>query len=822
MPRFRRSDTEVGTDSVSGLGANESSAASITLTVPTSPGTYYYGACVEAVTDESASDNNCSDAVSITVSQDSTPTQPTGEITYSVGEDIPTLPTGSWFPDTVLGSGGGAQVVIGGGTTIVTFGNDGAVIEDGITYTCVAAGGCTVEGRRVTRGTIQASGDGQSPPPAQRPDLVIESVQVEPATVTPGQEFRLYATLRNRGTGTSAATTVWYYHSTDSIILTDDTQLGTGRRTPLAPNGTIRRYLNVTAPTSPGTYYYGVCVDSVPNESDTANNCSAAVSVTVQQPGTGGGTSMLSASTTAPLTETTLNESVITLTLNGRNYERSRIDIGNALMISGIDGVTIGTSGPAWLGVERVSDTEITVELGFNGNLDTDGTLTFTVGADAISNYNGSPLTVRVPVTAVTESIVASTDAPLTEATLHESVITLTLNGRNYERSRIDIGNALTVSGIDGVTFDWWEMDRVSDTEVTVELGFNGNIDTDATLTFTLEADAILNYGGPALTAQISVAAATEWLVASTALPLTKATLDGSVVILTLSGSGYERWSSDIRNAVTVSGISGVTIDTFGADRVSDVQIAVELEFDSTIDPIGTLTFTVAAGAIANYNGPAVTAQLAVPTQLEDSEDGDVNSDGAVSIQDLMLVASSFGQTGQHPADVNGDGAVDIKDLIVVAGVLDTTAAAPSLHSYSLEMLTAADVRQWLSQAQLLNLADATSQRGIMFLENLLIVLSPKETTLLPNYPNPFNPETWIPYHLANDSDVLLSIYDINGTLVCELDLGHQQAGYYTDRSRAAYWDGRNEWGEPVASGVYFYQLRADDYSQMRKMVILK
>ena len=98
----------------------------------------------------------------------------------------------------------------------------------------------------------------------------------------------------------------------------------------------------------------------------------------------------------------------------------------------------------------------------------------------------------------------------------------------------------------------------------------------------------------------------------------------------------------------------------------------------------------------------------------------------------------------------------------------------------------------------------------------------PLNTTLLPNYPNPFNPETWIPYHLANDSDVLFSIYDINGALVRELDLGHQRAGYYTDRSRAAHWDGRNEFGELVASGVYFYQLRAGDYLKLRKMVILK
>ena len=100
--------------------------------------------------------------------------------------------------------------------------------------------------------------------------------------------------------------------------------------------------------------------------------------------------------------------------------------------------------------------------------------------------------------------------------------------------------------------------------------------------------------------------------------------------------------------------------------------------------------------------------------------------------------------------------------------------------------------------------------------------MRPDKTRLLANYPNPFNPETWIPYHLANDTDVEISIYDINGALVRQLDLGYQQAGYYTNRSRAAYWDGRNEFGERVATGIYFYQLRADNMSLIRKMVILK
>ncbi len=102
------------------------------------------------------------------------------------------------------------------------------------------------------------------------------------------------------------------------------------------------------------------------------------------------------------------------------------------------------------------------------------------------------------------------------------------------------------------------------------------------------------------------------------------------------------------------------------------------------------------------------------------------------------------------------------------------------------------------------------------------ISLLPDDTQLLPNYPNPFNPETWIPYQLANSSDVHITIYDMKGIVVRTLLLGHQSAGFYTGRSRAAYWDGRNGLGESVASGVYFYQLQTDGISPMRKMVILR
>ena len=98
----------------------------------------------------------------------------------------------------------------------------------------------------------------------------------------------------------------------------------------------------------------------------------------------------------------------------------------------------------------------------------------------------------------------------------------------------------------------------------------------------------------------------------------------------------------------------------------------------------------------------------------------------------------------------------------------------------------------------------------------------PEITALHYNYPNPFNPETWIPYQLSKPADVTLTIYDIQGHVVRFLDFGHQDAGLYQDRSRAAHWDGRNTHGELVASGVYFYTLTAGDFTATRKMLILK
>ena len=216
----------------------------------------------------------------------------------------------------------------------------------------------------------------------------------------------------------------------------------------------------------------------------------------------------------------------------------------------------------------------------------------------------------------------------------------------------------------------------------------------------------------------------------------------------------------------------------------------------------------------------------------------DVNGNGIINRVDLSIVAENYGlpyeaedgvaHIEDPAADINKDGKVDVTDILIMIVAIDAAEAigAPALTPAAIKTssLQAADVRQWLHDAKAANADPA----GIAALERLLTELNrrnlpvPKETVLLANYPNPFNPETWIPYQLAEPAEVKVSIYSADGKLVRTLDLGQVPAGIYQNRSRAAYWDGRNAQGESVASGVYFYTLSAGDFSATRKMVIRK
>ena len=244
-------------------------------------------------------------------------------------------------------------------------------------------------------------------------------------------------------------------------------------------------------------------------------------------------------------------------------------------------------------------------------------------------------------------------------------------------------------------------------------------------------------------------------------------------------------------------------------------------------------------GSVTGDSIPAGPHEIRIVVK-EGLATGDVNRDGQVSILDLILVAQQLGKrvSAGSPVDVNHDGIVSILDLIRVAqGIAESPAAPLALNlptsrdsrngtdligAVGTESVDATTIEAWIAQARLEDDGSLAFKQGIENLENLLASLIPEETALLANYPNPFNPETWIPYQLAESAEVTLTIYDMNGRLVRRLAVGHQGAGMYQSRSRAVYWDGRNQLGESVASGLYFYTLIAGEFSGTRRMLILK
>ena len=306
------SDTSVGTDAVGGLAAEATSSESIDLTAPSTAGTYYYGACVEAVAGESDTTNNCSTSVQVTVSEpsagpdldpyavlvttDPSGTYPGGNVGPSVGvrnegDESSAATTVRFYQstdatittaDTEVGTNTLGALSPGASASI------GATVSAPSTPGTYYYGACVdaVAGESDTTnncsGSVPVTVSGSSV--QTNPDLTVGSPSVNDNSPTTEGAFTLSATARNAGDGAAAATTLRYYRSTDATITTSDTSMGTDAVGALAASATSSESIGLTAPSTAGTYYYGACVDAVASESDTTNNCSTSVQVTVSDP----------------------------------------------------------------------------------------------------------------------------------------------------------------------------------------------------------------------------------------------------------------------------------------------------------------------------------------------------------------------------------------------------------------------------------------------------------------------------------------------------------------------------------------------------------
>ena len=297
------SDTQVGTDAVISLSASGTWVESISLRAPSSPGTYYYGACVESVSDETDTGNNCSSAVTVTVGAAPAPDLVVESPTVSTSS--PTASASFTLRATVRNQGSGqsaattlryyrstdATVTTSDtkvGTDLVSSLSASQTSSEWISLRAPSDAGTYYYGACVESVSDETdTGNNCSAAvtvtvgAAPAPDLVVDAPTVSNSSPTAGASFRLRATVRNQGSGRSSLTTLRYYRSTDASVSTSDTEVGTDRVSSLSASRTSSEWTSLRAPSDAGTYYYGACVESVSDESDTGNNCSPAVTVTV-------------------------------------------------------------------------------------------------------------------------------------------------------------------------------------------------------------------------------------------------------------------------------------------------------------------------------------------------------------------------------------------------------------------------------------------------------------------------------------------------------------------------------------------------------------
>ena len=448
---------------------------------------------------------------------------------------------------------------------------------------------------------------------------------------------------------------------------------------------------------------------------------------------------------------------------------------------------------------------------------------TLTLEGNSITDV--SPLTGLTALTTLNLGGNAITDiTPLAGLT---QLTTLDLSGTSVT-NWATLATLTTLTTLDLSSNNISDLNIIANLTGLVTLNLSDNIITDITPLAGLTALTTLNLSNNT----VSILAPLASLTSLTTLNLNSNAvsnldvLGGLANLTTLQLAGNT--ISDLRS---IADMFSLTVLDLRDNSISEVDVLARL--------INLTMLGLAGNPILDTSPLYPLTQRTPPVEIDVAvvqfAPWDVNADGSVNALDSALVTAALGQIGEgivNPrTDVNGDGVVDNADLLLVTDNFDVNVpGAPALanilalmDSGALKSLDRVRLQAALDQLLLESDGSLKYGRAIALLQTLLAAMAqPEQTRLLANYPNPFNPETWIPYQLATGSDVQLTIYDVKGIVVRHLQLGHQAAGYYTEKQSAAYWDGRNAVGERVASGVYFYQLQADNVSLLRKMVILK
>ena len=858
-------DREVGDDVIRSedLDTNEiAPPESIRLSAPSEPGVYYYGACVD-LRNESDTDNNCSGGVAITVRE----TNPS--------------------------------------------------------------------------------------------DLVVSLVELSDSTLAPGGSFTLEATVSNQGKGTARPTTLRGYRSANASISTNDTEIGSIQVGSLRANAAETQQIHLTVPLAVGTYYYGVVVDSVGNESNTANNNSAGVALTVEN------LAPVASGTLPAQTLVAGNEILLDVSAY---FSDPNEDILTYYVFSDTASVVVAelsdlSNSELTLTPLAAGDATITVEVS-DGEFTATQTIDVSVTApnvleevwmpdanlreavrEALDLAPGDVLTQQAMQRLTKLDASLPSDAPasvkVSDLTGIEHATQLTYLELTYnEVSDVSPLSSLTqltelylwgnrvvdisvLSGLTQLTELYLWGNRVVDisalsglTQLTsLELSWSGIVDisvlsgltqlTELDLSGNEIVDISVLSGLTQLTeldlsgneiVDISVLSGLTQLtkldlgsneivdisVLSGLTQLTELDLGENEVvdISVLSGltqlTKLDLWNNEIVDISVLSGLTQLTELDLGWNEIVDISVLsgltqlTELDlWNNEIVDISVLSgLTQLMELDLGWNEIVDISVLSGLTQLTElylswNEIVDISVlSGLTQLTELYLSyneivdisvlsgltqLTSLGLGNNGLSDISvlsgltqltslGLGGNDIVDISVLSGLTQLTKLG--LDSNQISDVSALEGlinlrRLSLKENPIADLAPlhrlkAKNPDVYIDIDIGAVAAAPAapmlsvETLLLPNYPNPFNPETWIPYQLSKPADVTMSIYSVDGKLVRTLALGYQSAGVYRSRNRAVHWDGRNRVGEKVASGLYFYTFTAGDFTATRKMIIRK
>ena len=794
---------------------------------------------------------------------------------------------------------------------------------------------------------------------AEVPDLGIETVSVNRTTLHPGDTFRLETLIRNHGTAASTPATLSYYLSPDDTISRADTEIQTETLPRIAAGGTLERSVHLTAPDTPGTYYYGVCVNTVATEADTTHNCSSATAITVK-----GADLMIF---DAPQLSKNNLKSGETFQINTRVWNRGRIPSPQTTLryyLSEDENLSLDDTEVASQAVpplsgrgahpsRRRADLSKTLTAP-----ETSGTHYYIVCVDAtpgdtdtINNCSQPiPITVEAQAPTLIPSV-AKRDPPQTQGP------DLVIQSARVESPTVMIGGGvrlyitLTNQGTHAAPATTIRYYRSLDATISVEdtelravnvgqLGAGKSTTTWALLlsptvsgvyyygacvdAVASESDTSNNCSSGIRVIAEAQGAGQKLLLPIGTIPAQHLEVGGSPVVLDVSGNfvgQVERWTASFRGtgavAVRVSGpemtlvpISKgwwiVTIEARRGHLVAKQTFPVSVSDADTPEPAGDTPLDLSP----EVSIPDANLRAVVRTALGLKEDETLTQQKMHGLTRLSAPAHGITNLAglEHAIrltelDMPGNQIADITPLRNL-----TTLFRIVLHDNSITNITSLtgltrlrhlnlsenQIRYIHSLANLIGITELQLQKNqigniqplvgltrltklslsdnqiinVTPLETLvdltLLELSgnaiedfaplrrlkekntavaidieitedtdnvqaapaaprtPAETALFPNYPNPFNPETWIPYQIAKPADITLTIHDVSGREVRRLALGHQPAGIYRSRERAAHWDGRNQIGEKVATGLYFYTFTAGDFTATRKMLIRK